>query len=128
MALDDIAELGALIEASQPIAGVQAEGSYPAMPEATIEGTLLHPEYKICYRALIHFTADQMRAFADATVAHRQQQAAAPELLAALINERRVRLLGQEPDVHWESMREERRACYAATDAAITKAAAKGGE
>jgi hypothetical protein len=45
-------------------------------------------------------------------------------LLAALIEERRVRLLGQEPDVHWESMRDVRRACYAATDAAIKAATA----
>ena len=37
----------------------------------------------------------------------------------ALRNERRVRLLGQQPDVHWESMRDERRACYAETDAAL---------
>lgn len=43
-------------------------------------------------------------------------------VLEALIEERRVRLLGQEPDVHWESMRDIRRACYAATDAAIAKA------
>jgi hypothetical protein len=47
---------------------------------------------------------------------------AAPDLLAALLDERRVRLLGQESNVHWESMRDERRACYAATDAAIAKA------
>jgi hypothetical protein len=41
-------------------------------------------------------------------------------LREALTEERRVRLLGQEPDVHWESMRDIRRACYAATDAALT--------
>jgi len=48
--------------------------------------------------------------------------AASHDMLKALRDERRVRLLGQEPSVHWESMREERRACYAATDAAIAKA------
>lgn len=44
------------------------------------------------------------------------------ELLAALIEERKIRLLGQEPDVHLESKRDLRRACYAATDDAIAKA------
>lgn len=43
-------------------------------------------------------------------------------LLEALIEERRIRLLGQEPDIHWESLRDDRRACYAKTDAAIAKA------
>lgn len=42
-------------------------------------------------------------------------------LRAALTQERRVRLLGQEPNVHWESMRDLRRACYAATDAALAQ-------
>ena len=47
----------------------------------------------------------------------------------ALAEEKRVRLLGQEPDVHWESMRDIRRACYAATDAAIALAdSLEGGE
>ena len=48
--------------------------------------------------------------------------AAAPDLLEALIEERRIRLLGQQPDVHWEGLRYDRRACHAATDAAIAKA------
>lgn len=47
---------------------------------------------------------------------------AARTLFDALVEERRVRLLGQEPDIHWESMRDLRRAAYAATDAAIAKA------
>ena len=51
-----------------------------------------------------------------------RMSAAAPDLLAALIEERRLRILGQQPDVHWESLRDERRACYAATDAAIARA------
>jgi hypothetical protein len=44
------------------------------------------------------------------------------ELLGALLEERRVRLMGQEADVHWESLRDMRRAAIAATDAAIAKA------
>lgn len=36
----------------------------------------------------------------------------------ALEEERRLRIIGQQPDIHWESIREMRRACYAATDAA----------
>jgi len=47
---------------------------------------------------------------------------AALDLLEALIEERRTRLLGQQPDVHWESLRDARRDCYAKTDAAIAKA------
>jgi len=43
-------------------------------------------------------------------------------LVALLIEERRIRRLGQEPDMHWESLRDERRAAYAATDAAISQA------
>ena len=44
------------------------------------------------------------------------------ELLEALLEERRVRLMGQEDDVHWESLRDMRRAAIAATDAAIARA------
>jgi hypothetical protein len=43
-------------------------------------------------------------------------------LREALINERRVRTLGQLPDIHRESLRDARRACYAATDAALSGA------
>jgi len=46
-------------------------------------------------------------------------------LREALAEERRVRLLGQEPDVHWESLRDIRRACYAKTDAALARAGEK---
>lgn len=42
-------------------------------------------------------------------------------LIDALTEERRIRLLGQQPDIHWESLRDDRRACYAKTDAALTK-------
>lgn len=48
--------------------------------------------------------------------------AAAPELLAALIDERRIRMLGQEPSVHWESLRDARRQSSEATEYAIAKA------
>ena len=44
------------------------------------------------------------------------------ELLEALLEERRARLMGQEDDVHWESLRDMRRAAMAATDAAIARA------
>lgn len=63
------------------------------------------------------FEGDEEEAEANARL-----MATAPELLTALLEERRLRLLGQEPDVHWESLRDERRACYSATDAAIAKA------
>lgn len=51
--------------------------------------------------------------------------AAAPDLLAALVEERRIRLIGQSEEcgqTHWESLRDMRRAAYDATDAAIAKA------
>jgi hypothetical protein len=60
---------------------------------------------------------DGMEAKAAAEL--RRLQADNEALREALTEERRVRLLGQEPDVHWESMRDIRRACYAATDAAL---------
>jgi hypothetical protein len=41
----------------------------PPLPDPTIEGTKYHPEHKICYSALVHFTADQMRAYAEEAVA-----------------------------------------------------------
>jgi hypothetical protein len=74
-------------ELRQPIADVQAEGSYPAMPdlEETRLWTTIFKWSKSDFgdaalaaaeevEAIIH---EKMRAFADATVAHRQQQAAA---------------------------------------------------
>jgi hypothetical protein len=45
------------------------------------------------------------------------------QALSALEEERRIRLIGQSPEcgqVHWESMRDMRRAAYASTDATIT--------
>jgi hypothetical protein len=47
------------------------------------------------------------------------------ELLEALLEERRVRLMGQEDDVHWESLRDMRRAAMAATDAVIARVEGK---
>lgn len=38
----------------------------------------------------------------------------------ALEEERRLRIIGQQPDIHRESIRDMRRACYAATDAALS--------
>jgi hypothetical protein len=43
------------------------------------------------------------------------------ELLQALRDERDLRIQGQQPEVHWESLRDLRRSVYAATDAAIKK-------
>jgi len=40
-------------------------------------------------------------------------------LVEALTEERRIRLLGQQPNINWESLRDVRRACYAKTDAAL---------
>jgi len=79
--------IAAIIEASQPIADVQAEGSYPALPKPTAtrigldvttgDTPSLMRRHQITVDGIDVFTADQMRAYADATVAHRQQQAAA---------------------------------------------------
>ena len=44
------------------------------------------------------------------------------ELVEALKSERALRVIGQHPDVHWESLRDMRRSVYAATDAALAKA------
>jgi hypothetical protein len=60
--------ISAIIEASQPVADVQAEGSYPALPEPEVYHQDTYTEDQIT-----GYDADQMRAFADATVAHRQQ-------------------------------------------------------
>ena len=65
--------------------------------------------------AMAHEAADQLR----------RLHAVSQELLEALLEERRVRLMGQEDDVHWESLRDMRRAAMAATDAAIAKAEGK---
>lgn len=51
--------------------------------------------------------------------------AAAPNLLEVLLEERRIRILGQSPEcgqMHWESIREMRNAAYEKTDAAIARA------
>lgn len=45
--------------------------------------------------------------------------ASAPLLLKALTEERRLRIIGQQPETHWESLRDLCRQTYAATDAAI---------
>jgi hypothetical protein len=58
----------------------------------------------------------------EAAAELRRLHAVNQELLEALLEERRVRLMGQEDDVHWESLRDMRRAAMAATDAAISKA------
>lgn len=82
---------------------------YPGQIEAD-NGTLITTWGGICRKS----TAEGQ--------ANAELMAAAPDLLEALIEERRIRLLGQQPDVHWESLRDARRDCYAKTDAAIAKA------
>ena len=72
--------------------------------------------------------ADQLIAYlggntaAQAAAELRRLHAVNAELLEALLEERRVRLMGQEDDVHWESLRDMQRAAMAATDAAIARA------
>jgi hypothetical protein len=63
--------------------------------------------------------------YEDVVEAVRRVHALNGELLEALLEERRVRLMGQEDDVHWESLRDMRRAAIAATDAAIARAEGK---
>jgi hypothetical protein len=46
-------------------------------------------------------------------------QALVKQLVNALAGERHMRNLGQQPDVHWESLRDMRRAACEATDAAL---------
>ena len=58
----------------------------------------------------------------EAATELRRLHAVNAELLEALKEERRVRLMGQEDHVHWESLRDMRRAAIAATDAVIAKA------
>lgn len=53
-----------------------AAGELPELPEPTIEGSVMHAELKICYRAPVHFTADQMRAYARAAIAASRAQPA----------------------------------------------------
>lgn len=63
-----------------------------------------------------HTTAKQ------AAVELRRLHAINADLLEALKSERALRVIGQHPDVHWESLRDMRRSVYAATDAALAKA------
>lgn len=65
--------------ASQPAkpadgGGVVAD-ELPPLPEPTIDGSVMHPELKICYLAPVHFTSEQMREYARAALA---AQTAAP--------------------------------------------------
>ena len=58
----------------------------------------------------------------EASTELRRLYALNAELVEALKSERTLRVIGQHPDVHWESLRDMRRSVYAATDAAIAKA------
>lgn len=57
-------------EAAPAVANAENSDALPPLPEPTIEGTVMHPELKICYLAPVHFTADQMQAYAHAAIAH----------------------------------------------------------
>jgi hypothetical protein len=72
--------------------------------------------------SLLTHLGGEVADYEDVVEAVRRLHAVNAELLEALLEERRVRLMGQEDDVHWESLRDMRRAAMAATDAAIAKA------
>lgn len=38
----------------------------PKMPEPEVNGSVMHPELKICYTAPIHYTREQMETYAEA--------------------------------------------------------------
>lgn len=46
------------------------------MPEPLIEGSKYHPELKIMYRGMVHFTAEQMESYAAAKVREALEEAA----------------------------------------------------
>lgn len=62
-----------------PVASAAPSGDLPPLPEPTIEGSVMHEELKICYRAPVHFTADQMQAYAGAAIAHQPPKEALTE-------------------------------------------------
>jgi hypothetical protein len=72
--------------------------------------------------SLLTHLGGEVADYEDVVEAVRRLHALNGELLEALLEERRVRLMGQEDDVHWESLRDMRRAAMAATDAAIARA------
>lgn len=59
-------------------APVAASDKLPPLPEPTIEGSVVHPVHKICYRAPVHYTAEQMCDYARAALAGAPAAAAAP--------------------------------------------------
>jgi hypothetical protein len=75
--------------------------------------------------SLLTHLGGEVADYEDVVEAVRRLHALNGELLEALLEERRVRLMGQEDDVHWESLRDMRRAAMAATDAAIARAEGK---
>jgi hypothetical protein len=64
-----------ILEVTQPIADVQAEGNYPKLPEPFETVTTRIKHQRGTAIKVDVFTAAQILTFADATVAHRQQQA-----------------------------------------------------
>lgn len=57
------------------VSEAQPVGQLPELPEATIEGSVMHQELKICYWTVIHYTADQMRAYGQACAEAARQPA-----------------------------------------------------
>ena len=73
-----IKDIIAVAEAQALAAPSVANGAaeLPPLPEPAIDGTVMHPELKICYTAPVHFTADQMQAYARAALAAHAGQGA----------------------------------------------------
>lgn len=69
---------------------------------------------------ILDFGSRQFNAEASAEL--RRLHAINAALVEALKSERALRVIGQHPDVHWESLRDMRRSVYAATDAVLAKA------
>jgi hypothetical protein len=56
-------------QAAPVVAASELSDDLPPLPEPTIEGSVVHPVHKICYRAPVHYTAGQMRDYARAVLA-----------------------------------------------------------
>ena len=56
--------------------GLRCNDGLGDLPEPTIEGTAQDPVLKICYTALVHYTADQMKAYALQEVKRERERCA----------------------------------------------------
>jgi hypothetical protein len=130
-------------EQAEPVAWIQSNHLQLAQRgpfSCRVEPTQRHPDFVPLYThpprreaepaafdalvaiSLLTHLGGEVADYEDVVEAVRRLSAVNRELLEALLEERRVRLMGQEDDVHWESLRDMRRAAMAATDAAIAKA------